>query len=132
MLLSSLDFSNAGNYKVAFIRTRSRTGSRTGVRLSHFESISPVHASSVPPSHWLPGYNHLGVNVGLFQLYPFASFPAAKDDGSVAVALGYTSHLVLMVSCLLQVPLRYPVMHKGSRSSIKDTITDRLSERERE
>ncbi|XP_075876016.1 UV radiation resistance-associated gene protein [Nelusetta ayraudi] len=56
----------------------------------------------------------------------------AKDDGSVAVALGYTSHLVLMVSCLLQVPLRYPVMHKGSRSSIKDTITDRLSERERE
>lgn len=58
--------------------------------------------------------------------------PAAKDDGSVAVALGYTSHLVLMISCFLQVPLRYPVMHKGSRSSIKDTITDRLTEKERE
>ncbi|XP_068187437.1 UV radiation resistance-associated gene protein [Antennarius striatus] len=56
----------------------------------------------------------------------------AKDDGSVAVALGYTSHLVLMISCFLQVPLRYPVMHKGSRSSIKDTITDRLTEKERE
>ncbi|TWW74101.1 UV radiation resistance-associated gene protein p63 [Takifugu flavidus] len=56
----------------------------------------------------------------------------AKDDGSVAVALGYTSHLVLMISCFLQIPLRYPVMHKGSRSSIKDTITDRLSEKERE
>ncbi|XP_038564090.1 UV radiation resistance-associated gene protein [Micropterus salmoides] len=56
----------------------------------------------------------------------------AKDDGSVAVALGYTSHLVLMISYFLQVPLRYPVIHKGSRSSIKDTITDRLTEKERE
>ncbi|KAM3600663.1 uncharacterized protein V6R79_000384 [Siganus canaliculatus] len=56
----------------------------------------------------------------------------AKEDGSVAVALGYTAHLVLMISCFLQIPLRYPVMHKGSRSSIKDTITDRLTEKERE
>uniref|UniRef100_A0A8C7MTD2 UV radiation resistance associated gene n=1 Tax=Oncorhynchus kisutch TaxID=8019 RepID=A0A8C7MTD2_ONCKI len=51
----------------------------------------------------------------------------AKDDGSVAVALGYTAHLVLMISCFLQIPLRYPVIHKGSRSSIKDTITDKLT-----
>ncbi|XP_047235456.1 UV radiation resistance-associated gene protein isoform X2 [Girardinichthys multiradiatus] len=56
----------------------------------------------------------------------------AKDDGSMAVALGYTAHLVLMISCFLQLPLRYPVIHKGSRSSIKDTITDRLTEKERE
>ncbi|KAM6906906.1 UV radiation resistance-associated gene protein [Xenentodon cancila] len=56
----------------------------------------------------------------------------AKDDGSVAVALGYTAHLVLMISCFLQIPLRYPVIHKGSRSSIKDTITDRLTDKERE
>ncbi|XP_061558049.1 UV radiation resistance-associated gene protein isoform X1 [Phycodurus eques] len=56
----------------------------------------------------------------------------AKDDGSVAVALGYTAHLVMMISCFLQIPLRYPVIHKGSRSSIKDTITDRLTEKERE
>ncbi|XP_041948496.1 UV radiation resistance-associated gene protein isoform X1 [Alosa sapidissima] len=56
----------------------------------------------------------------------------AKDDGSVAVALGYTAHLVLMVSCFLQIPLRYPLIHKGSRSSIRDTITDKLTEKERE
>ncbi|KAL0994379.1 hypothetical protein UPYG_G00121460 [Umbra pygmaea] len=56
----------------------------------------------------------------------------AKDDANVAVALGYTAHLVLMISCFLQIPLRYPVIHKGSRSSIKDTITDKLSEKERE
>ncbi|XP_060752047.1 UV radiation resistance-associated gene protein [Tachysurus vachellii] len=56
----------------------------------------------------------------------------AKDDGSVAVALGYTAHLVLMISCFLQIPLRYPIMHRGSRSSVRDTITDKLSEKERE
>lgn len=57
---------------------------------------------------------------------------AAKDDGSIAVALGYTAHLVLMMSFFLQIPLRYPVIHKGSRSTIKDTITDKLTEKERE
>ncbi|XP_062870312.1 UV radiation resistance-associated gene protein isoform X2 [Trichomycterus rosablanca] len=56
----------------------------------------------------------------------------AKDDGSVAVALGYTAHLVLMISCFLQIPLRYPVVHRGSRSTVRDTITDKLSEKERE
>ncbi|XP_028655951.1 UV radiation resistance-associated gene protein [Erpetoichthys calabaricus] len=56
----------------------------------------------------------------------------AKDDGSIAVALGYTAHLVLMISYFLQIPLRYPIIHKGSRSSIKDNITDKLTEKERE
>ncbi|CAH2225834.1 UV radiation resistance-associated gene [Pelobates cultripes] len=56
----------------------------------------------------------------------------AKDDGSVAVALGYTAHLVSMISFFLQVPLRYPVLHKGSRSAIKDHINDKLTEKERE
>ncbi|NWI86838.1 UVRAG protein, partial [Pitta sordida] len=56
----------------------------------------------------------------------------AKDDGSIAVALGYTAHLVSMISFFLQVPLRYPVIHKGSRSTIKDNINDKLTEKERE
>ncbi|XP_076875570.1 UV radiation resistance-associated gene protein [Brachyhypopomus gauderio] len=56
----------------------------------------------------------------------------AKDDGSVAVALGYTAHLVLMISCFLQIPLRYPIIQRGSRSSVKDTITDKLTDKERE
>uniref|UniRef100_A0A3Q2X0J2 UV radiation resistance associated gene n=1 Tax=Haplochromis burtoni TaxID=8153 RepID=A0A3Q2X0J2_HAPBU len=70
----------------------------------------------------------------LSYIYPIDVVNAggAKDDGSIAVALGYTAHLVLMISCFLQIPLRYPVIHKGSRSSIKDTITDRLTEKERE
>ncbi|XP_007939222.2 UV radiation resistance-associated gene protein [Orycteropus afer afer] len=57
---------------------------------------------------------------------------AAKDDGSIAVALGYTAHLVSMISFFLQVPLRYPIIHKGSRSTIKDNINDKLTEKERE
>uniref|UniRef100_A0A8C5TS48 UV radiation resistance associated n=2 Tax=Malurus cyaneus samueli TaxID=2593467 RepID=A0A8C5TS48_9PASS len=56
----------------------------------------------------------------------------AKDDGSTAVALGYTAHLVSMISFFLQVPLRYPIIHKGSRSTIKDNINDKLTEKERE
>ncbi|XP_023394678.1 UV radiation resistance-associated gene protein isoform X3 [Loxodonta africana] len=56
----------------------------------------------------------------------------AKDDGSIAVALGYTAHLVSMISFFLQVPLRYPIVHKGSRSTIKDNINDKLTEKERE
>ncbi|XP_062983312.1 UV radiation resistance-associated gene protein isoform X3 [Elgaria multicarinata webbii] len=56
----------------------------------------------------------------------------AKDDGSIAVALGYTAHLVSMISFFLQVPLRYPIVHKGSRSAIKDNINDKLTEKERE
>ncbi|XP_068122739.1 UV radiation resistance-associated gene protein isoform X3 [Hyperolius riggenbachi] len=56
----------------------------------------------------------------------------AKDDGSVAVALGYTAHLVSMISFFLHVPLRYPILHKGSRSAIKDNINDKLTEKERE
>uniref|UniRef100_A0A8D1UWH7 UV radiation resistance associated n=1 Tax=Sus scrofa TaxID=9823 RepID=A0A8D1UWH7_PIG len=37
-----------------------------------------------------------------------------------------------MVSFFLQVPLRYPIIHKGSRSTIKDNINDKLTEKERE
>ncbi|XP_038618016.1 UV radiation resistance-associated gene protein [Tachyglossus aculeatus] len=56
----------------------------------------------------------------------------ARDDSSIAVALGYTAHLVSMISFFLQGPLRYPVVHKGSRSAIKDNINDKLADKERE
>ena len=55
----------------------------------------------------------------------------AKNDGRIAVALGYTAHLVSMIS-FLQVPLRDSVIHKGSRSTTKDNINDKLTEKERE
>ncbi|KAM9247307.1 UV radiation resistance-associated gene protein isoform 3-T3 [Leptosomus discolor] len=74
-------------------------------------------------------YSMQAIAVGAILYLPYRS---AKDDGSIAVALGYTAHLVSMISYFLQVPLRYPIIHKGSRSTIKDNINDKLTEKERE
>ncbi len=54
------------------------------------------------------------------------------DDVSVSVALGFVAHLVQMVSIFLQIPLRYPIIHFGSRSKIIDHISDKIPDRERE
>lgn len=51
------------------------------------------------------------------------------DDG-VSVALGYVTHILLMCSKFLQVPLRYPMTHLGSRSSVTDEISPDLPEKE--
>uniref|UniRef100_A0A1Y1KER1 UV radiation resistance-associated gene protein n=1 Tax=Photinus pyralis TaxID=7054 RepID=A0A1Y1KER1_PHOPY len=54
-----------------------------------------------------------------------------SEDG-LAVALGYVSHILLMCSSFLQVPLRYNVTYFGSRSYITDHINAALSDRDRE
>jgi len=54
------------------------------------------------------------------------------SDVQLSVALGYVSHTVQMISIFLQVPLRYPVIHLGSRSLIVDLISDKLPDNERE
>ncbi|KAL3284099.1 hypothetical protein HHI36_018267 [Cryptolaemus montrouzieri] len=51
------------------------------------------------------------------------------DDG-VSVALGYVTHILTMCSTFLQVPLRYPVTHYGSRSTVTDQISANLPEKE--
>uniref|UniRef100_UPI0035900719 UV radiation resistance-associated gene protein isoform X2 n=1 Tax=Myxine glutinosa TaxID=7769 RepID=UPI0035900719 len=56
----------------------------------------------------------------------------AKEDSSIAVALGFTAHLVSMLALFLEVPLRYPLQQHGSRSRVQDLITDKLSDKERE
>jgi len=37
-----------------------------------------------------------------------------------------------MISNYLDIPLRYPVLHRGSRSVIYDRIMDKLNDSERE
>ncbi|EGD72277.1 hypothetical protein PTSG_11573 [Salpingoeca rosetta] len=54
-----------------------------------------------------------------------------RDDDAIATALGYVSHLVLMISKYLQLPLRYPIKLLGSRSSITDDIAFDRSDRPR-
>ncbi|XP_053404806.1 UV radiation resistance-associated protein-like [Mercenaria mercenaria] len=54
-----------------------------------------------------------------------------QDDMRTAVALGYTCHLVEMMSHILDFPLRYPMHHNSSRSSITDHIHSKLTAKDK-
>ena len=54
------------------------------------------------------------------------------DETTLAIGLGFTCHLVAMISNYLDIPLRYPMLHRGSRSLIYDHIMDKLTDSERE
>merc|ERR1712168_324203 len=56
----------------------------------------------------------------------------SADEEKVASGLGYTAHTLLMISQFLDMPLRFPIVHCGSRSRIQDHITKELLERDRE
>lgn len=53
------------------------------------------------------------------------------DDETLAVALGYTCHVVSMIARFLQLPLRYPVNSLGSRSTIVDLTSEKVPEKDR-
>jgi len=50
----------------------------------------------------------------------------------LSVSLGYVAQLVHMMAKFLELPLRYPIRVMGSRSSVFDIVTDKLTDRERE
>jgi len=54
------------------------------------------------------------------------------DETTLAIGLGFTCHLVAMIGNYLDIPLRYPMLHRGSRSLIYDHIMDKLNDSERE
>ena len=54
-----------------------------------------------------------------------------RDETDLAVGLGWTCHLTVMVASLLHVPLRYPATPAGSRSSLSDLALAR-TDRERQ
>ncbi|XP_022182663.1 UV radiation resistance associated protein [Myzus persicae] len=53
------------------------------------------------------------------------------NDIQLSVGLGYVAHLILMISYFLNIPLRYPINHIGSRSKIIDHISLDIQDRER-
>ncbi|XP_050417874.1 UV radiation resistance-associated gene protein isoform X1 [Patella vulgata] len=55
-----------------------------------------------------------------------------QDEMMIAVALGYTCHLTLMISQILSLPLRYIMEFRGSRSQIRDHIHVKLTEKDRD
>ncbi|XP_018564038.1 uncharacterized protein LOC108905583 [Anoplophora glabripennis] len=63
---------------------------------------------------------------------PRSDILADCSDTGLSVALGYITHMLIMCSTFLQVPLRYPVTHCGSRSYITDNVSPLLPEKERD
>lgn len=85
--------------------------------------------------------------VELGYIYPISKSPDGKYkicdvilpnsenfDGyqelDLSAALGFTLHLVQMISYIINVPLRYPVVHYGSRSKIVDHINNKIPSKE--
>lgn len=56
----------------------------------------------------------------------------STNDTDIAVALGFVAHTTQMIANFLNVPLRYPIVHYGSRSKIIDHITESLPDTDRQ
>ncbi|XP_078381064.1 UV radiation resistance-associated gene protein-like [Oculina patagonica] len=56
----------------------------------------------------------------------------AMDEETLSVALGYTCHLVSMIAIFLDLPLRYPMNSRGSRSTVKDFAIEKVAEKDRQ
>jgi hypothetical protein len=52
-----------------------------------------------------------------------------SPEEEVATALGWTTHLVYLLSLYLGVPLRYPVQPVGGRSLVKDPVSIMMGSR---
>lgn len=82
--------------------------------------------SSIYPIEPVPGkalaFSILGIPL------PNSKFDSI-DKESVAAALGYTAHLVYLLSFYLSVPLPYPIQPYSSNSFIQDPISVGISQR---
>ena len=101
-----------------------RTGEALKLRrnqlIGQLSEIFPIQDTSTP----LPTICHVAL--------PSSEAMRERDDTDLSVGLGWSSHLTVMVSSLLGVPLRYPTISGGSRSAIEDQILDRIPDKERE
>ena len=86
----------------------------------------------------------------LRKFYPIVQFPDGKgysicdvflpnsedfqnrDQVMISIALGYVSHVLVLIHNFLDLPMRYQIIYFGSRSSICDHINERISEVDRQ
>lgn len=55
-----------------------------------------------------------------------------SNEVMISVALGFVSHLLVMLAHLLHIPLRYPITPNGSMATIADTTSQQLRETDRQ
>lgn len=78
---------------------------------SHTSAIYTVRGQRLDPASWKHAFDAEGYQ-----------WDAAVDRES-SIALGYVAHMVAKMSEYLDVPLRYPIIFKGSHSTIIDTYS---------
>ena len=78
--------------------------------LAHF--CDPCLMASMPISHIVEFF--------LLVLLP----GSGQSDEAIAVGFGYAAHLVYLTALFLHLPLRYAISPRGSRSVLKDDISD--------
>ncbi|KAG8237879.1 hypothetical protein J437_LFUL017170 [Ladona fulva] len=104
----------------AFLHTSAHLAFRRRQLVSELSLIYPIQ------QHPNGGYTICNVKL------PNSEDFGPRDEVMVSVALGYVAHAVQMISIFLHVPLRYPVLHLGSRSRIMDLVADKIPDGERE
>ncbi|KAF5282259.1 hypothetical protein FQR65_LT14391 [Abscondita terminalis] len=106
--------------KEAFLQTHAQLQHRRQQLMSQLLSLYPIQQLSPRKS----------VISGIYL--PDSDMLSDCSEGGLAVALGYASHILLMCSAFLQVPLRYKVTFFGSRSYVTDHINTALLDRDRD
>ena len=101
-------------------KTREGLKIRRNQLISGLKEIFPIHDPLTP----LPTICHVVV--------PSSDNMKDRDVTDLSVGLGWVSHLTVMVSTLLGVPLKYQIIAGGSRSSITDLILDSFPEKKRD
>ena len=89
-----------------------------------FSGISKIYPV-VPFPDGNGGYSICGVHL------PNSECLDGHDDTMISIAIGYVTHILVLISRLLDVSLRYQMIYFGSRSSIVDHLNDKISESER-
>nr|XP_039256834.1 UV radiation resistance-associated protein-like [Styela clava] len=125
---------------------RQRTGLLSGkLRSRHMDVLSelayifPILPYTVPStgknSTSGKGQNQVTKQVPAFTICDIhlaeAESLIPKDDTKNAVAMGYVSQMLYMISYFLLIPVRYPMILQGSQTSIIDNVLEKIQEKER-